>query len=228
MINVLVLVLVPYILAAQDLIAHGDITSIEEFRIDFDKRFSFGAVYKRADDEDPTRLVKRILNNQSTIHHGAFELTEFHNCIVSFATYEFQGTSIIIGLLFEPINSKGDYKLLKTMEISSGCGEQPEVLSVFLHNADSNTIGRELIIHVSDYYGRHGKYNYVFVYNGLISDNKLELSNYLAERCDYSEVKIDGEWDFDMGDENVEERRYKKCDYSDFKLIRAHFDHSTK
>jgi hypothetical protein len=223
-----VFVLISSLLMAQDTIDKGDIGAIEEFRMDLDKRFSFGEFYQKTDNEDPTSFVKRILRDQSTIHHGAFELSEFGNCIVSFASYEYQGVSIIIGLLLEPTSSRSEYRLLRTIELSSGCGEQPEVNSVFLHNGDPNSIGRELIIHASDYCGRHGKYNYIFVYNGIISNNKLKLSNYLTERCDYSEVKIGGEWDFDMGDENVEERRYNKCKYSDFKLIRAYFNDSLK
>ncbi|MDY8137495.1 hypothetical protein [Aquimarina sp. 2201CG5-10] len=215
-------------LMAQDIIDSGDITLIKEFRVDNEKRFSFGQVYKKNDFEDLTKFVKRILDDKSIIHHGVFELNEFRNCIVSFATYKFQKTSIIIGLLLEPTSSKDKYKLLKIMEMSSGCGEQPEVVSVFLHNADPNAIGRELIIHASDYCGKHGEYNYVFVYNGLISNNKLELSNYLSEHCDYSEEKIDGKWDYDMGNENAEEKRYNKCKYSNLKSIRTYFNNLVK
>lgn len=205
---------------AQDILNKGDISSIEESRVDLSKKFSFGKVYKKAASEDPQKFVARVLGSNSYMHHGAFELTDFRNSIVSFANYEFQGISVIIGLLLKPITSKGDYRLLRTVELSSGCGNKPEIKSVFLHNADPNSVGRELIIHGSNYCGRHGTNNYIYIYNGLITDDKLILTDFLSERCGYSEVKAGGEWDFDMGDENIEERRFIECDYGDFKAIR--------
>ncbi|MGM0582087.1 MAG: hypothetical protein ACQETL_15495 [Bacteroidota bacterium] len=208
-----------------DIIGSGDILSIEEFRADLEERITFGKFFNKQAHETPEVFVKRILDNKATMHHGAFQLQEFSNTIISFATYEFEGIAVIIGLLLEPVQTKeGKYRLIKTMELSSGCGNDPEINSVFLHDADSNSIGRELLIHVSDYCDRHGVFNYVYIYNRQVENNKLELTGYLSERCDYSEVKINGHWDFDMGDEDVEDRRYIECIYSDFKTIRKSID----
>ncbi|NMM47617.1 hypothetical protein [Marinigracilibium pacificum] len=203
-----------------DLINSGDVSSITEFRADLNARLPFGKTFKKSANEDNEAFVNRILKDNATLHHGAFQLEEFGNSIISFATYTYEESDLIIGVLLEPTPIKGEYRLIETMELLSGCGSRPEIISVFLHDADANKIGRELIIHASDYCGRHGRYNNVYVYNGLIKNNKLVLTKLLSERCDYSEVKLNGEWDFDMGEEDVEDRRYIKCKYLDYKAIR--------
>lgn len=204
---------------AQDVIERGDLEPLEEFQANLQQKFPFGKILKKSSDETNEAFVSRIFGSVP-LHHGVFQLDDFRNCIVSFAAYDFQEQAVVIGILLEPINSKGEYRLLKTMEMASGCGNEPKVNSVFLHNADPNSVGRELVIHASEYCGIHGSSNYVFVYNGLLEQNKLVLTHYLSERCAYSEIKINGEWDFDMGDEDVEDRRYIECQYSDFKAIR--------
>lgn|GEM_PF-6049144 len=67
-------------------------------------------------------------------------------------------------------------------------------------------------------------FNYVYIYNRQVENNKLELTDYLSERCDYSEIKINGHWDFDLGEKEVEDRRYFECTYSDFETIRKSID----
>jgi hypothetical protein len=213
------LFLQPPFIYAQDVLDKGDL-EIEEFKADFNKRFSFGTIYQKMENEDAETFVKRVLAGYSNVHHGAFELTNFKNSIVSFASYKFQKIPIIIGLLFEPLTSKGEYRLLKTIELTSGCGNIVEIKSVFLHDANPNSLGKELIIQGLDYCGIHGTKNYVYIYNGQIEKNKLTLTSYLLEHCDYSEVKINGEWDYDMGYKNVEDRRYNKCNYTNVKEIR--------
>lgn len=219
-ISVLLICFSSSIYGQNDIIDSGDISSIKEFRTDLEARLPFGKTFTRSDKEKAEAFIQRILGDKANIHHGAFELQEFGNSIISFANYEFESTPVIIGLLLEPTISANKYRLIKTLELSSGCGNDPEINSVFLHDADPNVIGRELLIHASDYCNRHGKYNYVYIYNGLIENNKLTLKDFLSERCGYSEVKINGHWDFDMGDEEVEDRRYNECKYSDFKAIR--------
>jgi len=121
-----------------DILSRGNILSIEEFRTDLEERITFGKFFNKSANETPEVFVKRILDNKATIHHGAFQLQEFGNTIISFATYEFEDIAVIIGLLLEPVQTKeGKYRLIKTMELSSGCGNDPEINSVFLHDADS-------------------------------------------------------------------------------------------
>ena len=203
----------------------GDSLPIEKFKTDLNKRFSFGDRYNRLLNEDTDAFVKRILGNKTILNHGAFELNEFKNSIVSFGIYKFEDSSIIVGLILEPINSNREYRLSKILEFSSGCGSEPKIESVFLHDIEGNSFGKKLIIHSSYSCGRHGTSNHVFIYNGLVKNNKLILKKHLSERCDYSEVKIDGDWDFDMGDENVE-RRYNKCSLSDFNAIKNILDNT--
>ncbi len=208
----------------EDILTSGDNLAITKFRSDLSMRFEFGKEYTLKLDESIEQFVERILGKNSAMYHGAFELRDFHNCIISFGKYEFEGTSVIIGILLEPTSKNGSYKLLKTLELRSGCGNDPEIKSVFLHNADRNSIGRELVIHGAYNCGRHGTFHKVYVYNGLVKSHKLVLSDYLSEHCDYREAKIGGEWDYDYGEEGVEERRYQKCIYDDYKAIKKVFD----
>ncbi|SNR14216.1 hypothetical protein [Tenacibaculum jejuense] len=213
---------------SQDIIDNGDLSSVKEFKNDLNEKFSFGNSYTQLKNENIETFVKRILGDKINLHHGAFKLKDFQNCIVAFASYTYEETPIVIGFLLKPTDTKQEYKLLKILELSSGCGNEPEVKSVFLHNTDTNSVGKELVIHTSDNCGKHGKKNYVFVYNGLIKNNKLILQNFLFEHCDYSQVRIGEEWDYDMGEKDVDERKYYKCIYLDFKTIRKSLDATKK
>ncbi len=204
--------------SGQDMVTKGDIADVTAFKLDMKGRFSFGKNYYKQLSEDNEQFVQRVLGKAASIHHGAFLLKGFNNCIVSFGSYKFKDTDIVLGILFESVGDN-NYRLLKMMELSSGCGDQPEIKSVFLYEADTTSLGPELIVHASDYCGSNGVNNYVYIYNKNISNSKLSLTTMLSERCDYSEVKLDGEWDIDMGEQDVE-RRYVECNYTDHKTIK--------
>ncbi len=194
----------------------------EQFYKDLKSRFNFDLNYQMEENETAADFVLRIFKDKLQIHHGAFEVknwqNEFGNYIVSFGEYTFEhkhpsdgaqiNSTMILGILFKPINEKREFHPIRILQIE-GEGRFFGIQSVFFANGDTIKSDQELVILYRLVTDMQGQFNEVYIYKNNVTNNKLELVNFLSEHCGYN-FNSEGDNDYVYPGENTKSE-HKEC-----------------